>query len=285
MQRRRRTERKRMGRWSGWANRVLLGLSAVVVLAGIVSRIRGGNELTATVVATPSPTPLTAAFDEAMGTRQLLLEAEGWYCLQSGVFSTLEAAQAKSGAYAGRGAPGFVAPDGDKFRVLLSAYGAREDALRVKDRLSAQQGVETYIYEMIRPALHLQLSGMRGQLDVIDAATALLPTLARSWRDAALLVDQGELTPGELTALAGEGAEQSRVMLRVLEERFLSPAPPLARQLQQLCSGAEASAERIGEAAQDSLTAASAQLKMEALALHQALKTVWEAILADGSPA
>lgn len=285
MQRRRRAERKRMGRGNGWATRVLLGLSALVVLAGIVSRVRGGSELTATVVATPSPTPLTAAFDETMETRQLLLEAEGWYCLQSGVFSTLEAAQAKSGAYADRGAPGFVAPDGDKFRVLLSAYGSQEDALRVKDRLSAQQGVETYVHQMIRPALHLQLSGMRGQLDVIDAAAALLPSLARTWRDTALLVDRGELASEELTTLAQENAEQSRVMLRVLEERFLSPAPPLAQQLQRLLSGAEASAGRIGEAAQDSLTTASAQLKMEALALHQALKTAWEAILSEGSPA
>ncbi len=285
MQRRRRAERKRMGRGNGWATRALLGLSALVVLAGIVSRVRGGSELTATVVATPSPTPLTAAFDETMETRQLLLEAEGWYCLQSGVFSTLEAAQAKSSAYAGRGAPGFVAPDGDKFRVLLSAYASQEDALRVKDRLSAQQGVETYVHQMIRPALHLQLSGMRGQLDVIDAAAALLPSLARTWRDTALLVDRGELASEELATLAQENAEQSRVMLRVLEERFLSPAPPLAQQLQQLLSGAEASAGRIGEAAQDSLTTASAQLKMEALALHQALKTAWEAILSEGNPA
>ena len=234
MQRRRRTERKRTRTGGGFATRVMLFFSAVIILAGIVSRFTGGDELTATVLATPSPTPLTAAFDETVETREISLPAEVWYCLQSGIFSSEAAAQEKSLAYSDRGAPGFVSPEGGKFRVLLSAYASREDAQSVKEKLAGQQAVETYIYEMVRPALHLQLTGMRGQLDVLDAAAALLPELARSWRETALTLDQGQASLTEVQELAAEQQEQCHVMLNVLQERFLSPMPTLPQQLQAL---------------------------------------------------
>ena len=99
MQRRRRTERRRRFRRSGLGARALMALSALVVLAGLASRITGGEELSAAVIATPTPTPLTATFDETVETRQVTCPAETWYCLQTGVFSTLEAAQEKSTAY------------------------------------------------------------------------------------------------------------------------------------------------------------------------------------------
>ena len=181
MQRRRRTERKRTRTGGGFATRVMLFFSAVIILAGIVSRFTGGDELTATVLATPSPTPLTAAFDETVETREISLPSEVWYCLQSGIFSSEAAAQEKSLAYSDRGAPGFVSPEGGKFRVLLSAYASREDAQSVKEKLAGQQAVETYIYEMVRPALHLQLTGMRGQLAADTGGGLRPPRAGRRW--------------------------------------------------------------------------------------------------------
>ena len=281
MQRRRRTERKHTRTGGGLATRVMLFFSAVIILAGIANRFTGGDELTATVLATPSPTPLTATFDETVEIREITLPAEVWYCLQSGIFSSEAAAREKSLAYSDRGAPGFVSPEGGKFRVLLSAYASREDAQRVKEKLAGQQSVETYIYEMVRPALHLQLTGMRGQLDVLDAAAALLPELAQSWRETALTLDQGQTSLTEVQELAAEQQEQCLVMLNVLQERFLPPMPTLAQQLQALLTQAEASARRVQDAVGQGRTAASAQLKMEALAGHQALKDVWETILAE----
>ena len=58
----------------------------------------------------------------------------------------------------------------------------------------------------------------------------------------------------------------------------MSPMPTLAQQLQALLTQAEASARRVQDAVGQGRTAASAQLKMEALAGHQALKDVWETI-------
>lgn len=281
MQRRRRTERRRRFRRSGLGARALMALSALVVLVGLASRITGGEELSAAVIATPTPTPLTATFDETVETRQVTCPAETWYCLQTGVFSTLEAAQEKSTAYSDRGAPGYVAQDGDKYRVLLSAYGTQEEAQRVRERLDTQQAVDTYVHEMTRPELPLQLTGMRGQLDVIEAAMALLPTLADQWRDAALMVDQGEMTLEEAQRMAAESLEQCRVMLQVLNERFVSPVPALAQRLELLCTAGMEAATRLEEAAHTDLTTASAQLKMEALGLHHGMKITWEAMLSQ----
>lgn len=281
MQRRRRTERRRSLGRSGLGARALMALSALVVIAGLISRFTGGEELTASVVATPTPTPLTAAFDETVETRQVTCPAETWYCLQTGVFSTAQAAEEKSGAYADRGAPGYVALDGDKYRVLLSAYGTQEEAQRVRERLDTQQAVDTYIHEMTRPELPLQLTGMRGQLDVIEAAMALLPALADQWRDAALLVDRGEMTLEETQRMAAESLEQCQVMLEVLTQRFVSPVPALAQRLELLCTAGAEAAARLEEAARRDLTTASAQLKMEALGLHYGMKTAWEALLAQ----
>ena len=107
MQRRRRTERKHTRTGGGLATRVMLFFSAVIILAGIANRFTGGDELTATVLATPSPTPLTAAFDETVEVREITLPAEVWYCLQSGIFSNEAAAREKSLAYSDRGAPAY----------------------------------------------------------------------------------------------------------------------------------------------------------------------------------
>ena len=134
---------------------------------------------------------------------------------------------------------------------------------------------------MTRPELPLQLTGMRGQLDVIEAAMALLPTLADQWRDAALMVDQGEMTLEETQRMAAESLEQCRVMLQVLNERFVSPVPALAQRLELLCTAGMEAATRLEEAAHTDLTTASAQLKMEALGLHHGMKITWEAILSQ----
>ena len=279
MQRRRRTEHHRTYPRSGFGTRALLALSALVLLTGLISRFTGTDGLTATVLTTASPTPLTVAFDETVESRTLSLDAETWYCLQSGIFSTEAAAREKSAVYQDRGAPGYVVPDGEKFRVLLCAYATREEAQAVRERLASQQNVDTYVYEMTCPDLRLQLTGMRGQLDVLDAAEALLPALARQWRDAALAVDQGQMTLSEVTALAAEQAEQCQVMRSTFVERFTAPLPPLAQQLQALLQEAEASAQRVRTAAERDLTHASAQMIMEALAGHQALKAAREALL------
>ena len=113
----RRMERRmyRIKRGQALARKTLLGAAAIVVLLGLIGRWRGGNTLTARPVADPTATPIASGFDETVETREITLPGETWYAIQTGVFSTREAAAEKAGAYTDRGAPGYVTLDGDKW--------------------------------------------------------------------------------------------------------------------------------------------------------------------------
>ena len=158
--------RYRRDRGQAMLRRLLLFLTAMVVLAGVASHFTGRASITATPLPAPTATPVTATFDETVTTREVALPQDVWYAIQTGVYSTREAAEGRVNAYADRGAPGYVAEDGGKWRVFIACYGSREDASAVRERLTTMQQVDTYLHEWQCPALTLRLSGMAGQLDV-----------------------------------------------------------------------------------------------------------------------
>ena len=92
----RRMERRmyRQRRGQAWVRGLLLGIAGIVVLAGLISRLRGGRELIAQPIAQPTATPIASAFDETVETREISLPGETWYAIQTGVFSSREAAEA-----------------------------------------------------------------------------------------------------------------------------------------------------------------------------------------------
>ncbi|MGN0761911.1 MAG: SPOR domain-containing protein, partial [Aristaeellaceae bacterium] len=119
--------------------RLLLFLTAMVVLAGVASHFTGRASITATPLPDPTATPVTAAFDESVTTREVSLPQDVWYAIQTGVYSTREAAEGRVNAYADRGAPGYVAEDDGKWRVFIACYGSKEDASAVRERLTTMQ--------------------------------------------------------------------------------------------------------------------------------------------------
>ena len=104
----------RRARGQALARRALLFLTALVVAAGLASRLQGGRGLQAQAVSDPTPTPVSPAFDETVETREITLAQETWYAIQTGIFTSQSAAVEKAGLYAQRGAPGYVAQDGAK---------------------------------------------------------------------------------------------------------------------------------------------------------------------------
>ena len=213
----------RRARGQALVRRGLLFLSALIIAAGLASRAQSGRGLQAQAVVQPTQTPVAPAFDETAETREITLEQEAWYAIQTGIFTSQSAAEEKAGLYAQRGAPGYVAQDGAKWRVFIACYGDKDDAAGVRERLSAGQDVETYLYTWVCPALTLRLSGMRGQIDVAEAGLSQGLQQAERLRDGAALLDCGEWN-----------------------ERY----------------------QRLDEAAQESATALSAEMKLQAMALY-----------------
>ena len=266
----RRMERRmyRIKRGQAMARRILLGIAGVAVLAGLLSRLRGGDGLIARPVDQPTSTPIASGFDETVETREITLPEEVWYAIQTGVFSTREAAEEKAAAYSDRGAPGYVAQDGDKWRVFIACYADKTDANNVRSRLSDAQRVETYLYEWTNPQLRLRLSGMVGQMDVVEAGLALRRQAARQLRDDASRLDSGAMTTGDerqnLEALDGQvtlWADTARL-------RFARPYPAMIDALLGWAADWQASYSLLKGALGDP-TALSAALKAQGMALYE----------------
>lgn len=266
----RRMERRMYRRARGQAmiRRVLLGAAAIVIIAGLAGRRNGAQVMTAQPLSAPTSTPVAAAFDETVETREVTLAAETWYAIQTGVYSTRDAAEAYVNAYADRGAPGYIAQDGGKWRVFIACYGEKSDASTVRERLASAQNVETYLFEWTGEPLRLRLTGMIGQLDVVEAGLSLRRQTASQLRDDAALLDSGNVTAEEERRSIQSLDDQVTLWADTARDRFPRPYPALVDALLAWADDWQAAAAEL-ERTEDP-TALSALLKGRAMALHAA---------------
>ena len=251
--------RRRLGR--------MIVLTLLIFAAGALTLSRNAaSHLTAETIAQPTATPIAAAYDQTVVSREITLAAETWYAIQTGVFSNEDAAREKAELLSDRGAPGAVVEDGEKWRVFIACYGTETDAASVRQRLGENQRIETYLYRWTCPELQLRLKGMAGQVDVAEAGFTLLLQAARTLRDTASLLDAGELTLTEaqeqITALDG----QMTLWRQTAQEQISGRNPPSP--IKELLALSDAWAQIRGNLEnQDSKTALSAQLKLEGIGL------------------
>lgn len=258
-----RQRRKRCIRW---------GLAALLLGAALWLFLHGSDarDLLTERIEPPAPTPVTATFDQTVVTREVTLPEACWYAIQTGVFSTQEAAQEKAGAYAERGAPGVVVQDGAKWRVFIACYGSETDAAAVRKRLGESQRVETYLYSWVCPELRLRLTGMAGQLDVVEAGLTLMLQSAVQLRDAATLLDAGQLTTGEVTQQLVSLSGQLQLWSSTARERFGRSIPAIAQSLLTLADSWSARHAALSQRA-GSATTLSAGLKEQGMLLYDEL--------------
>lgn len=245
---------------------VVLLVLLVVAVAAVLGQERRAR-LSAEAIAQPTATPITVSYDQRLVEREVILPEETWYAIQTGVFSTQEAAQEKAGVLTQRGAPGAVVQDGDKWRVFIACYGTETDAASVRQHLGENQRVETYLYRWTCPELQLRLKGMAGQVDVVEAGFTLMMQSVRLLRDTASLLDAGELTQLEAKQALSEQESQVRLWEKTANDRFgrnpPSPVKELLNQLQAWTAALDACRQ------QETKTALSAQLKLEGIGLFE----------------
>lgn len=261
-----RVERRRYRRRRLRAARLIYVLAAAVILAGLAGRLSGGG-FDASLLPAPTTTPLAPEEDRTPVTREVTLNEECWYAIQSGVFTEQAAAEAVRNLYADRGARGFVTADGGRYRVFLACFADKTDAAAVRDRLSARQSVETYLYAWMSPGLTLRLTGTSGQLEVAEAGLALALNAAERLRDAAAALDNTGMTTEDVLALTDGLRAQADSWSEAAALRFDRPYPPLIAAEQQLADACRAGLDRVCAAKGDP-TALSAALKSEAMALY-----------------
>ncbi|MDD3336536.1 MAG: SPOR domain-containing protein [Eubacteriales bacterium] len=203
-----------------WLSYLLLFLSAVVIFSGVANR--GGSQPVIQAIPTATPIPLNEAFDETMESRELTLEGGIWYGLQLGAFENEAAAQELAEQYRHRGAAGYVWQEG-RYHTLAAIYPSREDAQNVRQQLSANHSIESYLYEIPLQTLQLRMSGMKGQIDVLQAAFVHANDLIAQLQRLSVQMDRQELTVEETVASLDALNEQVSLVRLRLEQRFPSP--------------------------------------------------------------
>lgn len=203
-----------------WVSYSLLFLSAVILFSGVAAR--SGGDAVFETIATPSPIPLDAAFDETRETREITLNGSVWYALQLGAFETEEAAGQLAEQFQRRGAAGYLWPE-ERFRVLAAVYPEKEDAQAVRQQLRDQHDVDSYLFEISIPSVSLRMTGMRGQIDILEAAFLHAEELIRQMERISETLDRQEITPAEAAEELNTLREQLELVALRMEQRFLSP--------------------------------------------------------------
>ena len=217
-------------------------------------------------LAGPTATPLTFSYDQTVETREVTLAEETWYAIQTGVFSTEEAAAQKADAYKDRGAPGTVVREGEKWRVFIACYGTEAEASSVRTRLEQNQRVDTYLYAWTCPELRLRLTGKVGQLDAVEAGFTLMLSAAAALRDTATELDAAQLTTQEVADAVAALDEQIKLWEDTIRSRFGKNLPALVQDQLSMAENWKARAAAMAEAS--TATDLSAALKAQAMGLY-----------------
>lgn len=256
-------------------------LVVIVLAAGVVVWLFGRGQASFILEKTGASAKLPKAgeFDKTADSREVTLPAENWYAIQTGVFSTQEAALQKADAYTERGAPGTVVRQGEKWRVFIACYGTEGEASAVRTRLETNQKVDTYLYVWECPELHLRLSGMAGQLDAAEAGFTLLTSTAAALRDTAMNLDAAQLTTQEAASAMDALDVQITLWEDTVKSRFGRSIPQLFQDMMAITSNWDARYAAL-RAAEDA-TALSAALKAQAMGMYDEICTWRNALLAQ----
>ena len=266
---------RRRQKQARWRRRLAAGLGA---LAACVLLWRFGRTSFVTdYIGLAAPTPHSSSFDRTAQSREVTLSAESWYAIQTGVFSTQEAALQKAEAYTQRGAPGTVIRQGEKWRVFIACYGTEEEAAAVRTRLENNQRVDTYLYVWNCPEVRLRLSGMAGQLDAAEAGFTLLSSTAAALRDTAMELDAAQLTVQEVQTAIKALDDQITLWEETVHSRFGKNVPALVEEMLTITAGWDTRCAAINEA--EDATAMSAALKAQAMGMYDDICT-WRTALA-----
>ncbi|MFR5855796.1 MAG: SPOR domain-containing protein [Lachnospiraceae bacterium] len=244
-----------------WVSYSLLFLSAVILFSGVAAR-SGGDAVIRTVATPRLAIPLDAAFDETRETQEITLNGSVWYALQLGAFETEEAAHQLAEQFQRRGAAGYVWQD-ERYRVLAAVYPEKEDAQAVRQQLREQHDVDSYLYEISIPALSLRMTGMKGQIEILEAAFLHADELIRQMERISETLDRQEITPAEAVTELNTLREQVELVALRMEQRFAAPRNTAVERLIALFQDYAAFArEKTG---QESNATLSRQIKYQTL--------------------
>jgi len=204
-----------------WLSVALLTVSAILIVSGLVSRTKT-SIFSLETKAFETPLPMNEPFDETLASMTLEIPADVWYALQVGVFESEESAHQASKNFQKRGAAGYIWSDSRR-RVLASVYLSKEDAQAVREQIRDQHSIDSYLFAIEFPAVRMRLTGMQGQLEILQAAFGHVKELAVQMQKMSVAMDRKELSGTEAKEKLDAMSTQADIVALRLEQRFPKP--------------------------------------------------------------
>lgn len=180
--------------------------------------LRSGKKAETSIVSKPEPSaePVTVVMDTI--SQELVLPEKRAYALQIGVYADQNNALKQSEALSKIGAAGYVLTDGDRYRVLASAYEDEESAKKVSGQLLAE-GIESKTHTLIRTKRTLKATGTSAQLTQAQKALNAVDPMLASLYEAFLDFDKNKASVSDglvaITAIRSTVAEQVNALTAI----------------------------------------------------------------------
>ncbi len=241
---------RKKSRYANWIIAVvILGIAAYFIGAGaaggwlaknVIEPVFGkGSPKTGTPEASASVSPVgtqgAAQPPEESDRVEETISADeiSLYTLQVGAFSDESHANSSAQTIAAMGGAGYIAYDGELYRVLLAGYLDENDAKDVQTTLESQS-VSSTVFNLKSGTLEFKIGATPKQAEAIKACFAAVPGATQTLQQIVFDADRGENVDEEIKALADD-------MVKVNEEleTVISPddsaIQSLAAYMSELC--------------------------------------------------
>lgn len=169
---------------------IVLGVAAYFVGAGaaggwlaqnVIEPVFNSSEADAAQTITPTVSPQESIssieISETAGKRieeNIIADKLSLYTLQVGAFNDADNANNVANDIIARGGAGYVAYDGELYRVLIAGYTDRDDASDVKQNL-AESDVESSLFILESGSLEFVIGADKTQVDAVKACFDVVP--------------------------------------------------------------------------------------------------------------
>jgi hypothetical protein len=214
--------KRRKSRYANWIIAVvILGIAAYLIGAGaaggwlaknVIEPVFGKNSSEASPEATVSASATgtqAASVQSAAGTgrvEETITAGEiSLYTLQVGAFTDEGNAKSSAVAIAAMGGAGYVAYDGELYRVLAAGYLSENDAKDVQTALEAQD-VSSTVFRLKSGTLEFKIGATPAQVEAVKACFAAVPAATEALQQIVFDADRGKSVDESIKSLSADVA-------------------------------------------------------------------------------
>ncbi len=210
---------RRKPRYANWIiAAVVLGIAAYFIGAGaaggwlaknVIEPVFGPrSSATATpgATATASASVSQGAADTSRVEENITAQEIALYTLQVGAYSDEANAKSAANTIAALGGAGYVAYDGELYRVLAAGYINEADAKDVQTSLEGQSVTST-VFELKSGTLEFKIGATPAQVEAVKACFASIPQTMEALQQIVFDADKGKDVDDAVAALAADATE------------------------------------------------------------------------------